>query len=293
MPKFHRDTSDSITYNGEVLCRIVADKSFVCQFKRVNVGEKGGFIGANASLDEKGTCWVLHNAYLAGHASLSGNAIISKHAVVRANARVYENASVCGDSFIDGNAVIMGGAHIFGSACVRDNARVAGQAVVYGDATICGRATVNGHASVCEKAFVGDDSRITESANVRGRAEIGDDARVCGNAVVGGSVKVGKDVTLAHGIWLCDTEINSPHDFFYASYLRGKIMIYRDAHTDRAMFHLQNYNDYDVPHITESMPVAGKAAELSALPIGQRKLEDFILLALLRAGYEQVRGEWE
>ena len=59
------------------------------------------------------------------------------------------------------------------------------------------------------------------------------------------------------------------------------------------MFHLQNYNDYDVPHITESMPVAGKAAELSALPIGQRKLEDFILLALLRAGYEQVRGEWE
>lgn len=292
MPRFHRDTSDYITYNGEQLYRIVADESFVCKFKRVNIGEKGGFVGANASIDEKGTCWVGHNAYLAGHASISGGAIVTKHAVVRGNARVYENASVCGDCVIDGNAIIMGGAHLFDSACVRDNARVAGQAVVYGDATICGRATVNGHASVCEKAFVGDDSRITESASVLGRAEIGDDARVCGNALVGGSVKVGKDVTLAHGIWLCDTEIKSPHDFFYASYLRGKIMIYRDPHTDRAMFQLQNYGG-DVPYVTESMPVAEKAAELSALPIGRRKTEDFILLGLLRAGYEQVRGEWE
>lgn len=293
MPKFHRDTSDYITYNGEQLYRIVADESFVCQFKRVNIGEKGGFVGINASLDEKGTCWVLHNACLAGHASLSGNATISEHAVVRANARVYENASVCGDSVIDGNAVIMGGAHIFGSACVRDNARVAGQAAVYGDATVCGRATVNGHAMVGEKAFIGDDSRVTESANVCGRAQIGDDARVCGNAFVGGSVKVGRYVTLAHGIWAGDTEINSPHDFFFASYLHGKIMIYRDPHTDRAMFHLQSVSDCYVPYITESMPVADKAAELSALPIGRRKPEDLMLLGLLRAGYEQVRGEWE
>lgn len=291
MPKFHRDTSDYITYNGEQLYRIVAEETFVCNFKRVNIGEKGGFVGVNASLDEKGTCWVLHNAFLAGHASLSGNATISEHVIVRANARVYENASVCGDSVIDDNAVIKGGAHIFGTACVRDNARVAGQAVVYGDATVCGRATVDGHAMVGEKAFIWDESRVTESANVRGRAQIGDDARVCGNAFVGGRVKVGKDVTLAHGIWTGDTEINSLHDFFYASYLHGKIMIYRDPYTDRAMFHLQNYGGA-VPYVTESMPVAEKAAELSALPIGRRKPEDLMLLGLLRAGYEQVRGEW-
>ena len=140
--KKYKLTDEYRTIRCIKLYRIEALKDFGA----VHKGDKGGFIGSEKNLSQKGDCWVYGDAEVYDNAMVWGNADIYGDAMVWGNAVVCGNAKVCGNADIYGNAKVSGNVHVFGNAVVYDNARVFGDAEVYGNASVIGNARVVNNA---------------------------------------------------------------------------------------------------------------------------------------------------
>ena len=132
--EFTEETKES--FSGEKLRRIVCTKDFLY----ANEGDLGGWLGANAVLED--------NAWIADEAQVFGDATVSDNAKVGDYAKVYDNAIVCD------NAIVASNAEVYGNAIVCDDARVCDDAEVRDDAEVGGNSTVGGNSKVCDDAKI-------------------------------------------------------------------------------------------------------------------------------------------
>lgn len=155
----------------EVDDQVVRQIRATCSFGAVGAGELGGWVTNEASLSQRGRCWVHPGAVVLGNARVSEEARVSSHAVVRDNARVTDRAVVTGRAVVSDWAVVGGDAYVGGGA------RVSWQAHVNGKSTVGGSAQVTGTAQVLGDSSVNDDAVVTRNAVVRGGA-VREDATV-------------------------------------------------------------------------------------------------------------------
>ena len=148
--------------------RVIALKDF----SDVKKGDKGGLIGKESSLSQKGKCWVYEGA------------CIGEYAYVSENAKIYGGANVYGDAWVHGNAEIFGFAEVYG------NAQVFGDAEVYGGARVIGNAQIYGNAEVFEKAQISGYVEVYEKAKIYGNVYVLGEASVEGVTKICGNVKL-------------------------------------------------------------------------------------------------------
>ena len=112
--KFKLLKTDKIEFNGHVLYRIQALKTF----GDVRCEDIGGYVEKEENLSSDGNAWVFGTAKVFGDAKVYGNAQVSGDAWVYNNAKVYGNAQVYGDAWVYGTAKVFGDAKVYGNAQV-------------------------------------------------------------------------------------------------------------------------------------------------------------------------------
>lgn len=173
-------TGETKEYKGETIYRI---RSKIARpHHGVKAGDKGGWIGLNATLGE--CAWIAHDAVACDHASVIDAAKLRFHAAVSGYGRVRGDALVEGDALVSGNAVVED------EALVSDKARVCISARVSGSAVVTGYAVVKGEARVMEDAVVGGDARVMDNALLCGRTKLGNNVVVSGKSLVNAPITI-------------------------------------------------------------------------------------------------------
>lgn len=113
-------TNETIDFDGRVLSRIVALKSF----SDVQEGSLGGYVETDKNLSQDGDCWIYGDAKVYSQAFVTDNAKISGVAVVR------DFACVSGEAIVNEQSVIEENGYI------KDNCIVSAQSVVRGEAAL-------------------------------------------------------------------------------------------------------------------------------------------------------------
>lgn len=91
--KYILTRNDIINYNGHILYRIQAVKSF----DKVKKGDLGGYVESEDNLSHEGNAWVKDDAWV------FGNAFVADNALVYGSAEVYDNACISGNAIIETN----------------------------------------------------------------------------------------------------------------------------------------------------------------------------------------------
>ena len=107
-------TDEIIKYNGHILHRIKALKSF-CAIEK---GSIGGWIESENNLSQKGNCFVYDNSKVYDNARVQDNAMIFD------NAEVYENAKICDNSKVSQNAKVHGNSHLYFCTNIGENTEI-------------------------------------------------------------------------------------------------------------------------------------------------------------------------
>lgn len=183
-------TDETMIWNGHLLYRIKAVRTFVNNGYMVMDGYKGGWVENEYNLSQDDTCWiweegkVYNDAVVFGNASIReygevfGNTKVYGRAIIRNHSKVYDNARVSGDVILYNHSSVFGNALIYGYATLCDNAKVYDKAEVYGNAR------VSCDARACECSCVYGNAVIDGNANVMGNAYIMGDAYICGDAII-------------------------------------------------------------------------------------------------------------
>lgn len=104
--KYTIDTKDFVVLkNGTKLFRIIAEHDIITPKLTVLAGDKGGYVGGERNLSQKGNSWIAPNC------------------IVR------DDAFVCGDAVVSGKSEVWGEAYISGDARV-SHSRVCDNVVV-------------------------------------------------------------------------------------------------------------------------------------------------------------------
>ena len=153
-------TGETITYTGETLYRI---RSRIDRpHHGVKAGDKGGWIGLNATLGEN--AWITRNAVACDCASVDDAAklcfyaVVSGYGRVQGNALVEDCAVVSGYAVVEGDAVVSGYAVVEGDARVTDNARLCGETKLGNNVVVCGESLVNAPITITDSTI--RDARI-------------------------------------------------------------------------------------------------------------------------------------
>jgi UDP-3-O-[3-hydroxymyristoyl] glucosamine N-acyltransferase len=203
-------------------------------FGEVKSGQLGGWVESEASLSQRGNCWLYDRECLVyGDASVEDDAQVRGTSILCHQARVSEKAIVA-DSLIGGECRVYGSARvlqgcqviamrgltaekdkilqIYGSATVCAS-RVVHQAQIYGEASIShafiehraevfGRAVLEGNEDnniwICDCARVFDRARIVAGSGEDQIPTIRYSSQVYGNAVIEG------DCVLKHQVHIFD-----------------------------------------------------------------------------------------
>ena len=126
---------DGSKYGG--LCQIRALRDF----EDVHAGDLGGYVGSEANLDQKGTCWIYPGSAVMGSARVTEAAKVSGESVIRDRALVGGSATVYICTIMD-DAMVNGSAELRyctlkDGACMTDQTK-AQQAEIKGNAHISG-----------------------------------------------------------------------------------------------------------------------------------------------------------
>lgn len=147
-------TDQTIVYDGVILHRIKALRTFHCQLHVIKKGQLGGYIQSETNLAQADNAWVADHAKVYGDAKVLNNAYVCHEATVRGNACISDNAQV-----ID-NAIVEDFAHVYNNAMVIGNAVVAGRAKIFGDAEVKDDAYINGDVSLDGFAYIDGTAKI-------------------------------------------------------------------------------------------------------------------------------------
>ena len=112
--KYILTNNDIVNYNGHVLYRIKAVRSF----GDVRKGDLGGYIESEDNLSHEGNAWIKDNAFVFENARVSGDALVYDIAEVYNNACISENAKIGKHAKIYNNAKVRGQAYCSDSARV-------------------------------------------------------------------------------------------------------------------------------------------------------------------------------
>lgn len=165
-------------------------------FYGVVKGELGGFVESYKNLSQTDSCWIAHNAVVAG------------------DVKVIENALVTDDSFLFGDAVLSGHARVSDSALVKGGAHLSGNVIVVEKAKIYGAPTINGSCVIREKAVVCGEPRIGGHVVLGGTCRVfGDKLRLDGNVRVGGDSGITGDLTIDGNECFFDATVEKVEDF--------------------------------------------------------------------------------
>lgn len=152
-------TGETMDFQGQILHRIRAVRSFRCSYTYVEPGTVGGWLarplepGDDAgSLSHDGNCWVANNAKVLDQATVRGNAMLKHNAVMRDRSTISDNARVYDNAVLRDNA------------CAQDSARVYSSVVVYGCTTIGGGAILDGNARVGGSSMLGGFVDVSNDA---------------------------------------------------------------------------------------------------------------------------------
>lgn len=100
--KYILTRNDIIKYNGHILYRIQAVKSF----DKVKKGDLGGYVESEDNLSHEGNAWVKDDAWVFGDAFVADNSLVYGNAVIGGSARIGHSAKIYGEAFIAGDAII-------------------------------------------------------------------------------------------------------------------------------------------------------------------------------------------
>lgn len=101
--KYILTRNDIIKYNGHILYRIQAVKSF----DKVKKGDLGGYVESEDNLSHEGNAWVKDDAWVFGNAFVADNSLVYGNAEVYDNACISENAKIGGHACIYNNAKVI------------------------------------------------------------------------------------------------------------------------------------------------------------------------------------------
>ena len=190
MQKYRLDPNATITVNGKVLQRIIANHAFYTSAGHVAADDTGGYIetnGVNLAHDD-----FYRLPAVSGEPNYNANALLNgttdRTSWINAGA-VYDNAKVTGGAYINGSGVrIHGDAIIDGKTTISGTVEIMDTAKISGATTISGTAKIFENASVSGTATVSGSTRLFGNTKVYGAASLTDAVTAFGDSEIFGSV---------------------------------------------------------------------------------------------------------